>query len=88
MTLCLHPTGSARSPGFMGYALYDSPGNRPLPPPESLMFLLENQEIVGQTSLHPKFPRTITEVFVEGELSDVETATFLTDVEGLMQPEG
>ncbi len=88
MALCLHLIVGEKTPGFNGYSLYDSPGNRQMPDPENVAFALNNQEIVAQARLHPRFPRTIIEVFVEGELTDTETAAFLTDVEALMQLEG
>lgn len=87
MALCLHPTASGPAPGFHGYSLYDSPRNRQMPDPETVVFALENQEIVAQARPHPRFPETIIEVFAEGELTGAQTTALLTDIEAHMEPE-
>lgn len=86
MALCLHPNTSVRSPGFKGYSLYDSPGNRPLPSPDSVRFAFSNRDIVAQAEPHPRF-RTILEVFAEGELDEETKQVILEDLEMNMPSE-
>ena len=80
MALCLHPNGTKRASGFKGYSLYDSPGNRPLPPPEAVMSALSNRDIVAQARVHPRY-NTIVEVFAEGELDEETKQVILDDLE-------
>lgn len=85
MALCLHPNTSDQAPGFVGYSLYDSPQNRPLPSPESVQFAFSNRDIVAQARVHPQY-RTIVEVFAEGELDEETKQDILGDLEACMRP--
>lgn len=86
MALCLHMNTQKRAPGFVGYSLYDSPSNRPLPSPEAVVFALSNRDIVAQARVHPRFS-TIVEVFAEGELDEETARDLVEDLEERMPPE-
>jgi hypothetical protein len=85
MALCLHPNTNECAPGFKGYSLYDSPGNRRLPSPDSVRFAFSNRDIVAQAEPHSRFS-TILEVFAEGELDEETKQEILEDLEACMRP--